>query len=256
VELPIIRISKFLFSSEEMGLTSKDDGDSVKCVESQPSDVWFVEVTPTSGGSEPPTSSTQNGLEHVVQVSAGYSHTAMLRSDGKVFAFGKNESGQCKLPKDSGYAQVSAGGSHTVLLDKNGDAKGVGSNEFKQCNIPERSSTAAWRYVQVSAGSRHTVLLRSDGHVQATGCNREGQCDIPLLDTGLSYLQVSAGGHHTVLLRSDGQAFTVGAQGEISIPSVSKHQTWADWAMTKPVLPDGVEYVSDDAERPVSLLTC
>merc|ERR1711924_430568 len=71
------------------------------------------------------------------------------------------------------------------------------------------------------------------------------------LEAGVKYVQVSAGGHHTVLLRSDGQAIAVGAQGDISIPAVKQYQTWMDWAMTKPVLPDGVEYAPDCGELPV-----
>lgn len=182
-----------------------------------------------------------------VQVSAGRSHTALLGSDGKVYAFGKNESGQCTLPTDAGHMQISAGGSHTVLLRRNGEAKAIGSNDYQQCDIPRDSSA----YVKVSAGSYHTVLLHSDGHVDAVGCNDDGQCEIPPLEADLTYLQASAGGNHTVLLRSDGQAFIVGAEGEISIPAVSKYQTWYDWVKTKPVLPDGVEYVSDMGQAPV-----
>jgi hypothetical protein len=185
-----------------------------------------------------------------VQVSAGASHTAMLLSDGRVCAVGNNESGQCDLPKQAGFVQVSAGGAHTVVLQGSGDAIAVGSNDHHQCDIPLRN-TSAPRFVHVSAGLRHTVLLREDGHAEAVGCNDDGQCEIPELEAGVKYVQVSAGGHHTVLLRSDGQAIAVGAQGDISIPAVKQYQTWMDWAMTKPVLPDGVEYAPDCGELPV-----
>jgi len=185
-----------------------------------------------------------------IQVSAGYAHTALLRSDGIALAYGRNESGQCSMPKEGGFVQVSAGGAHTVLLHENGNAMAIGSNSHQQCEIAVRSISSAVRYVRVSAGLRHTVLLRSDGYVEAVGCNEDGQCEIPPLESGLKYLQASAGGHHTVLLRSDGQALTVGAHGGISIPALLKYQSWFDWAHTKPVLPEGVQYVPDFAELP------
>lgn len=187
-----------------------------------------------------------------IQVSAGYAHTALLRSDGIAFAYGRNESGQCIMPKEGGFVQVSAGGAHTVLLHENGNAMAIGSNSHQQCEIAVRGTASAVRYVRVSAGRRHTVLLRSDGYVEAVGCNEDGQCEIPPLEFGLKYLQASAGGHHTVLLRSDGQALTVGSHGGISIPAVLKYQSWVDWAQTKPVLPEGVQYVPDFAELPAA----
>lgn len=188
-----------------------------------------------------------------VQVSAGHSHTALLRSDGRVVAFGVNEAGQCNVPKEAEFDQVSAGGFHTVLLHKNGDAMALGSNSHQQCELPTHHASSPVRYVRVSAGRRHTVLLRNDGRVEAVGCNTDGQCQIPALEVGVKYVQASAGGHHTALLRSDGQAITVGAEGDISIPAVQKHQSWGDWLLTKPTLPDGVEYVSDSGELPVEI---
>jgi len=165
-----------------------------------------------------------------------------------------NESGQCTLPQEAEYEQVSAGGFHTVLLHKNGDAVARGSNSHHQCDLPTHCGTSPRGYMRVSAGRRHTVLLRRDGRVEAVGCNTDGQCDIPPLEVGVKYVQASAGGYHTALLRSDGQAVTVGAEGDISIPAVQQHQTWADWLLTKPTLPDCVEYVSDLGELPVGTL--
>jgi alpha-tubulin suppressor-like RCC1 family protein len=201
-------------------------------------------------------STTETAVHNVsrrcVQVSAGYSHTALLFENGTALARGNNSSGQCDLPKDAGYKQVSAGGAHTVLLHESGVASAYGSNEHQQCDIPAHVEDPTVRYVRVSAGRSHTVLLREDGLVEAVGCNDDGQCAIPELEAGVSYVQASAGGHHTVLLRSDGQACTVGLTGEISIPQVAKYQSWMDFVMTKPVLPEGVEYVPDCHDLPVN----
>jgi len=66
-------------------------------------------------------------------------------------------------------------------------------------------------------------------------------------------MQASSGGYHTVLLRSDGEPIIVGNDkfGQCSVPSVLGSQSWLHWVFTKPVLPEGVEYVPDFTELPV-----
>ena len=117
------------------------------------------------------------------QVSAGYSHTALLCSDGNAVACGKNGFGQCNIPAlDEGlsYTQVSAGVYHSVFLKSDGNALACGRNGTRQCNIP--SLDPGTSYTQVSAGALHTVLLRSDGKAVACGQNTNGQRNIPRLD--------------------------------------------------------------------------
>ena len=77
------------------------------------------------------------------------------------------------------YTQVSAGGSHTVLLRSDGSAITCGQNFAGQCNIPPLEEGVSYR--QVSAGWYHTVLLRSDGSVVEYGNNTFTQCNIPPL---------------------------------------------------------------------------
>ena len=159
------------------------------------------------------------------QVSAGTSHTVLLRSDGQAVACGQNSDGRCSIPPlDEGlsYSQVSAGGSHTVLLRNDGQAVACGFNSHGQCSIPPLDEGIL--YVQVSAGELHTVLLRSDGQAVASGQNSDGRCSIPPLDEGISYGEVSAGLSHTLLLRSDGQAVACGPNpsGQCSIPPLEQ----------------------------------
>jgi len=191
---------------------------------------------------------------HYVQVSAGYQHTALLRSDGAAFAIGDNDRNQCNLPTEPDYAQVSAGGAHTVLLHKNGHAIAVGDNSDQQCDLPSQDETESAKYVQVSAGRNHTVLLQCDGRVKAVGSNTEGQCDIPCLSPGVSYSRISAGGTLTALLRTDGQVVIAGTLGGIAIPSVLQHQSRKDYLLTRPALPPSVQYVPDYGELPIDLI--
>ena len=158
-------------------------------------------------------------------VSAGRSHTVLLRNDGTVVACGWNEVGQCNIPPlDEGmsYTQVSAGSSHTVLLRNDGTVVACSETDFGQCNIPPLDEGMS--YTQVSAGGLHTVLLRNDGTVVACGWNEVGQCNIPPLDEGMSYTQVSAGSSHTVLLRNDGTVVACGLNdfGQCNIPPLDE----------------------------------
>ena len=124
------------------------------------------------------------------QISGGYEHTVLLRSDGCAVAVGENCDGQCNIPPlDEGmaYAQVSAGGLHTVLLRSDGSAVAIGDNFLGQCDIPPLNEGMV--YTQISAGLYHTVLLRSDGCAVAIGDNEDGQCDIPTPEPGISYIR-------------------------------------------------------------------
>ena len=93
---------------------------------------------------------------------------------------------------------VSAGGSHTVLLRSDGSAVAFGINVEGQCNIPKLEQGVS--YTQVSAGFAipdshtfsHTVLLRSDGRTVACGYDHYTQCQIPALEQGRRYESYSA----------------------------------------------------------------
>ena len=196
---------------------------------------------------------TQMQGQEYTQVSAGTSHTVLLRSDGQAVACGLGLDGRTTIPaakKGCSYTQVSAGDEHTVLLCSDGTAVAYGENSGRHspkegisytqvsagrnCTMLLRSDGTAetchyrWNrdprsnippldegvvYTQVSAGHCHAVLLRSDGTAVACGQNFAGQCDIPPLEEGRSYTQVSAGGEHTVLLRDDGRAVACGSNG-------------------------------------------
>ena len=84
-------------------------------------------------------------------------------------------------PWDEGnpYSQVSAGNSHTVLLRSDGQAVACGSNSSGQCGVPPLEKGTP--YAQVSAGGSHTVFLRSDGEAVACGQNLDGRCSISIL---------------------------------------------------------------------------
>lgn len=123
------------------------------------------------------------------------------------------------------YIQVSAGGSHTVMLRSDGTAVASGSGSCERCDIP--ALVEGLKYIQVAAGGFHTVLLRSDGTAVACGDTSQGQCNIPALDGDMTYIHVAAGMYHTVLVRSDGTAVSCGgnANGQCDVPS-KRRASW------------------------------
>ncbi|NDI35183.1 S-layer homology domain-containing protein [Chengkuizengella sediminis] len=185
----------------------------------------------------------------IIQVSAGASHTVALDSEGTVFTWGNNSTGQLgdntteqknepqeiTIEVNDGVmiTQVTTGRYHTVVLASDGTVYTWGENEYgqlgddtiEQKNEPQEITVEVndgAMIQEVSAGGLHTVALANDGTVYTWGNNESGQLgyqttgdyqDIPQEVTSLvekTVEKVSAGGLHTVALVSDGTVYTWG----------------------------------------------
>jgi len=181
-------------------------------------------------------------------VSAGGSHTLMIRHDGTLWAWGAGQYGRLgdgntsnhnlavptQIGTASNWVYVSAGGLHSAAIDANGDlwtwgAAGqgqLGNNTTIDSGAPAIiSEPGPWR--SVSAGARHTVAIKQDGTLWAWGENAQGaigqntgmgQYNVPMQVPALpgnTWLDASAGGYY------DGGAaygsFTVGIQSDGSL---------------------------------------
>ena len=71
----------------------------------------------------------------IVAISAGYSHTVGLKSDGTVVAVGKNADGQCNVSEWTDIVAISAGSIHTVGLKSDGTVVVVGWNVHGLGNV-------------------------------------------------------------------------------------------------------------------------
>lgn len=125
---------------------------------------------------------------NVSQVAAGYDHSLAVISDGSVWSWGSNTSGQL----GTGSAQSSAS--------------------------PQLVSGISGTVTQVAAGWYHSLALASDGTVWAWGNNQYGelgdgnviQSDSPV-KLGLSNVtQIAAGDDWSLALRSDGTVWAWG----------------------------------------------
>ncbi len=108
-------------------------------------------------------------VSSVAGVAAGRYHSGVVKTDGSVIAWGKNDAGQTEVPSEahSGVTALAAGEWHTVALKTGGRVVAWGSDAFGQTDVP---ATAQAGVVAIAAGKWHTVAL-----VDATPVNFPNQ---------------------------------------------------------------------------------
>ncbi|KAJ7294375.1 hypothetical protein O6H91_Y261400 [Diphasiastrum complanatum] len=188
------------------------------------------------------TPSQVKALENVkiVQAAIGGWHCLAVDEEGRTYAWGGNEYGQCaEEPEKKGEGkilhrditiprrcchhlhvrQVAAGGTHSVVLTEEGRVWTWGQpwppGDIKQISTPVRVQGLEKVRV-VAAGAFHNLALLEPGNVWAWGNNEYGQLGtgdtqpraspIPVRGlTGLVLEDIAAGGWHSMALTVDGQ---------------------------------------------------
>ncbi|MGI6394768.1 MAG: RCC1 domain-containing protein [bacterium] len=131
-----------------------------------------------------------------VKVSAGYEHTCLLNSKGKIYCFGNNENGQLgdgttemrltpvALNSDKVFKSVSAGFDHTCAVDDKDEAYCWGGNILGQLGTGDKESSLTpikvnyeteTKVKSISCGQRYTCSLTVEGKVHCWGWNDSGQ---------------------------------------------------------------------------------
>lgn len=143
-------------------------------------------------------------LSNVVAVAGGQSHSIALKSDGTIWAWGRNN-----------YLQLGHGSSDSLT----------------PVQVTNLTSVAA-----ISTRQNHNLALKSDGTVWAWGRNLRGQLGdgtdnnnkgVPVQIAGLSgYVDIAAGLEHSLGLKSDGTMWAWGdnAYGELGNGNVTNVQ--------------------------------
>ncbi len=174
-----------------------------------------------------------------LQVSQGSSHTVALRSDGTLWAWGDNASGQLgdgtntdrtapvRIGTEVSWVSVTAGTAHTVGLKSNGTLWSWGDNAYGQLgrsvsgssNAPGNIPSPDYKWTGISAGRDFTLGIKSDGTLWAWGRNTSGQIGdgtttskpAPVqIGTGTTWTVVNTGYQHASALRSDGSFWAWG----------------------------------------------
>ena len=140
-------------------------------------------------------------MENAVAVSAGSTHVMVIRTDGSLWAWGRNNFGQL-------------GDGTITIYDDNWEII-----EDNNQNIPIKIIEDV---IAVSAGSEHTTAITADGSLWAWGANHRGQLgngtiaqwDEPELNPVRimeNVVYVSAAQDHTMAIRTDGSLWAWGA---------------------------------------------
>lgn len=167
-----------------------------------------------------------------VTVAAGSEHTLALKTDGSLWAWGKNRSGQLgdgttvnksspiRIGSDNNWKAVTAGRSHTLALKTDGSLWAWGGNNAGQLGdgpginktSPVRiGSTSDWK--AVTAGDLHTLALKTDGSLWSWGYNFYGHLGdgttsprtSPVrIGSAIDWNQVTAGSDYSFALKTDG----------------------------------------------------
>jgi alpha-tubulin suppressor-like RCC1 family protein len=206
-------------------------------------------------------------LVGITDLAGGANHTVALKSDGTVWTWGNNSSGQLgsgnttsrKLADQvktsssvflTGVVAISAGDNFSAALKSDGTVWAWGDNGSGQIGI---GSTQTQKYaVQVklssgsalsgisdlACGSTHVAAVKSDGTVWTWGNNANGQLGNGTTTQAKNPVQtkinsttffsggnaVAAGASHTTILKTDGTVYACGlnSSGQLSINSTTQ----------------------------------
>lgn len=171
-----------------------------------------------------------SGLTGVVAIAAGSNHSLALKSDGSVWGWGTNGSGQLgdgtmanrltpvQVSGLTGVEAIAAGFNYSLALLSNGTVRAWGFNFYGA--LGDGTTTTRLTPVQVvgltgvtevAAGQYHSMALRSDGVVLTWGYNSNGQLGdgtttnspLPIVSGFTQTVSVEAGSHHSLALRND-----------------------------------------------------
>lgn len=180
-----------------------------------------------------------SGLSGAIAVASGKSHVLILKSDGTVWSWGGNASGQLgdgtttdrtspvQVSGLGTVAAIAAGGDHSLALRSDGTVWAWGLNSNGQLGDGTTANRTAPVQVSslssmtvIAAGSTHSLAAKSDGTAWAWGNNANWKLgdgtstnrSSPVQVSGLTgAVGVAAGGEHSLAVKSDGTVRSWGA---------------------------------------------
>lgn len=187
------------------------------------------------------------------QLSCGDTHMAAIKTDGRLWIWGRNNRGQLgdntiihksspiqTLASGDTWKEVACGREHTAAIKIDGtlwmwgfNTSGqLGDNSLISKSSAVQTSAGGTNWKQVSCGSDYTMAIKEDGTLWGWGLNSNGQLALntttstsnPLQEytTSVNWKQVSCGHDHVAAIKIDGTLWcwgdnTVGSLGDNSL---------------------------------------
>ena len=182
------------------------------------------------------------------QVASGGYHTAAIKTDGTLWTWGRNTSGQLgdfsntnrstpvtTFAGGTNWKQVTCGGLHTAAIKTDGTLWTWGSGGYGRLgtnNTGNRSTPVTtfaggnnWKQVSMSNRCRHSAAIKTDGTLwiwgngNNLGINLFGDANsrntpVTTFAGGNTWKQVSVGYEFTAAVKTDGSLWTWGAGGQ------------------------------------------
>jgi alpha-tubulin suppressor-like RCC1 family protein len=176
------------------------------------------------------------------QVAGGGEYTAAIKTDGTLWTWGLNSSGQLgdntiinrstpvtTLTGGTDWKQVACGQEYTSAIKTDGTLWTWGRNQFGQLgdntttqrNTPVTTFTGGTNWKQVTCSSTYyTAAIKTDGTLWTWGVNTYGAIGdntttqrltpVTTFTGGTNWKQVVSGGYHTAAIKTDGTLWTWG----------------------------------------------
>ena len=176
------------------------------------------------------------------QVSCGSGHAAAIKTDGTLWLWGYNGSGQLgnntvadksspvqTIAGGTNWKQVACGNGNTAAIKTDGtlwlwgyNVSGqLGDNTTSNASSPIQTIAGGTNWKQVACNGNHTASVKTDGTLWLWGNNGSGQLGDNTITTRSSPVQTIAGGtnwklvscgtYHTAAIKTDGTLWSWGA---------------------------------------------
>jgi alpha-tubulin suppressor-like RCC1 family protein len=207
---------------------------------------------------------------NITALAAGSKHSLALSSDGKLYAWGDNLSGQIGVNSTRSTVRtpalvsnlsavtvkaIGAGAEHSLALAADGqvyawgrpNGGALGFAGLSPVRVPQAVTALTKPVTQMAAGDRHSLFLTADGEVYASGINSAGQLGLPAsvvststptkltFPAGTQIRRLVAGLNRAHAIATDGKVYAWGYNryGELGLGYPSTNEPYAIFSPTE-----------------------